>query len=45
VTRRLEENLLYAAATAELRGETSKVLRMRSFTGRLPGLYARAGGR
>jgi len=42
-TRRLAENLLYAAAALELRGETRKVLRMRVFTGRLPGLYARRG--
>lgn len=42
-TRRLAENLLYAAATLELRGETRKVLRMKTFTGRLPGLYAHRG--
>jgi len=40
-TRRLVDNLLYAAAALELRGETRKVLRMKTFTGRLPGLYAR----
>ncbi|MCL4810369.1 MAG: hypothetical protein KJ062_21620 [Thermoanaerobaculia bacterium] len=42
-TRRLAENLLYAAAALELRGETRNVLRMKTFTGRLPGLYARRG--
>lgn len=40
-TRRLVENLLYAAAALELRGATRSVLRMKTFTGRLPGLYAR----
>lgn len=42
-TRRLVENLLYAAAALELRGATRSVLRMKTFTGRLPGLYARRG--
>lgn len=42
-TRRLAENLLYAAAARELRGETRNVLRMKVFNGRLPGLYARRG--
>ena len=42
-TRRLLENLLYAAAARELRGEVPKVLRMKTFTGRLPGFYARIG--
>lgn len=37
--RRLVENLLYAAAMEELRGEPREVLRMRTFSGRLPGLY------
>jgi len=37
--RRLTANLLYAAAALELRGGTRKVLRMKTFTGRLPGLY------
>ena len=40
-TRRLVENLLYAAAVAELQGETRKVLRMKAFAGPLPGLYER----
>lgn len=39
--RRLVENLLYAAAVEELRGEPRKVLRMKTFSGRLPGLYER----
>jgi len=39
--RRLVENLLYAAAVVELRGEARKVLRMKTFAGRLPGLYER----
>lgn len=36
--RRLAENLLYAAAVEELRGEAREVLRVKTFTGRLPGL-------
>lgn len=40
-TRRLVENLLYAAAVAELRGGARDVLRMKTFDGRLPGLYER----
>ena len=39
--RRLAENLLYAAAVAELQGEAREVLRMKTFPGRLPGLYER----
>ncbi|MHB8800006.1 MAG: hypothetical protein ACYDBY_16240 [Thermoanaerobaculia bacterium] len=39
--RRLVENLLYAAAVEELRGEAREVLRMKTFNGRLPGLYER----
>lgn len=42
-TRRLAENLLYAAAARELRGATRKVLRMKTFTGRLPDISARRG--
>jgi len=38
--RCLTANLLYAAAALELRGRTRKILRMKTFTGRLPGLYA-----
>ena len=38
---RLVENLLYAAAVEELRGEPREVLRMKTFNGRLPGLYER----
>ncbi len=40
-TRRLVENLLYAAAVAELQGKAREVLRLKRFTGRLPGLYER----
>lgn len=40
-TRRLFENLLYAAAVRELGGEAREVLRMKTFNGRLPGLYER----
>lgn len=40
-TRRLVENLLYAEAARELRGGTPKVRRVKTFTGRLPGLYGR----
>jgi hypothetical protein len=39
--RRLVENLLYAAALEELREKPPEVLRMRTFKGRLPGLYER----
>ncbi len=39
--RRLVENLLYAAAVKELHGETREILRMKTFAGRLPGLYER----
>ena len=40
-TRRLVENLLYAAAVAELQGEAREVLRMKTCAGPLPGLYHR----
>ena len=39
--RRLVENLLYVAAVEELRREAPKVQRMKTFNGRLPGLYVR----
>jgi len=39
VARRIVDNLRYAAAVLELRGDTGKVLRMRTYGGRLPGLY------
>jgi hypothetical protein len=39
VARRIAENLRYAAAVLELRGGTTKLVRMKAFTGRLPGLY------
>lgn len=39
--RRLVENLLHAAAVEELRGEAREILRMKTFNGRLPGLYER----
>jgi len=37
--RRIVDNLRYAAAVLELRGGAPKVLRMKTFSGRLPGLY------
>ena len=39
VARRIDENLRYAAAVLELRGTPPKVLRVKAFDGRLPGLY------
>lgn len=39
VARRIDENLRYAAAALELRGTPPKVLQMKAFRGRLPGLY------
>ena len=39
--RRLVENFLYAAALAELQGGAREVMRMKTFTGRLPGPYER----
>jgi hypothetical protein len=39
VSRRIVENLRYAAAAEELRGKRRGVLREKSFTGRLPGIY------
>lgn len=39
VARRIEENLRYVAAVLELREASPKVLRMKSFRGRLPGIY------
>jgi len=39
VTQRLTDNLLYAAAALELRGGLPRVRRLKTFTGRLPGLY------
>jgi hypothetical protein len=41
--RRIADNFAYAAAVATLRRETSRVTRMRTFRGPLPGLY-RSGG-
>jgi hypothetical protein len=40
--RRIADNLRYAAAVVELRGGGTKLLRMKEFSGRLPGLYPRA---
>ena len=40
-TRRLVENLLYAATVAELQGGAREILRMKTFDGQLPGLYER----
>jgi hypothetical protein len=37
--RRIADNLRYAAAVLELRGGPPQVLRVKTFTGRLPGLY------
>ena len=37
--RRIADNLAYAAAVLELRGGPPKVRRMKTFNGRLPGLY------
>lgn len=39
VARRIDENLRYAAAVLELRGAPPKVLRMKAFSGPLPGIY------
>jgi hypothetical protein len=39
LARRIDVNLRYAAAMRELRGEPVKVRRLRTFTGRLPGIY------
>ncbi len=39
VARRIADNLRYAAAVFELRGRVPKLVRMKAFTGRLPGLY------
>jgi hypothetical protein len=38
-TRRIVENLRYAAAAAELRGRPTSVRREPDFAGRLPGIY------
>ena len=37
--RRIVDNLRYAAAVLELRGGAPRVLRMKTFRGRLPGLH------
>jgi hypothetical protein len=37
--RRIADNLRYAAAVLELRGGSPEVLRMKTFSGPLPGLY------
>jgi len=39
--RRILENLLFAAAVAELQGEALEVPRMKTFAGPLPSLYER----
>jgi len=39
IERRIAINFKYAAAAAALRGSSSPVLRMRTFAGRLPGIY------
>jgi len=38
VARRIVENFRYAAAVLELRGGPRRILRMKTFAGRLPGL-------
>ena len=38
-SRRIVENLRYAAAADELRGKPTVVRRENTFTGRLPGIY------
>lgn len=38
-SRRIVENLAYAAAAEELRGKPKVVRRESTFTGRLPGIY------
>lgn len=42
IARRLTDNLRYAAAMTGLQGRT-RVVRMRSFAGPLPGLYPKRG--
>jgi len=37
--RRIADNLRYAVAVLELQGGPPEVLRMKTFTGRLPGIY------
>lgn len=37
--RRIADNLRYAAAFVELRGQSPHVTRLRAFEGRLPGIY------
>lgn len=37
--RRIADNLRYAAAVQELRGGSPEILRMKTFSGPLPGLY------
>ena len=39
-TRRILENLRYAAVTMELAGRSTRVRRQAEFEGRLPGIYA-----
>jgi len=41
--RRIADNFAYAAAVATLRSETSRVTRMRTFRGPLPGPYRNGG--
>jgi len=37
--RRITENFRYAAAIASLRGASPRVTRLKTFKGRLPGIY------
>ena len=43
--RRILENLRYAAAVVELQGGVREVQRLKTASGRLPGLYPAARGR
>jgi hypothetical protein len=43
--RRILENLRYAAAAVELQGGVPEILRLKTSTGRLPGLYPAPRGR
>lgn len=39
VARRIADNFRYAAAVLELQGGAPEVIRLKTFTGRLPGIY------
>jgi hypothetical protein len=42
--RRIADNFAYSVAVASLRGEASRVTRMKTFRGPLPGIYRSSGG-